>query len=68
MAVPQQFDAMNVKTRSGVTPGLKMSLIVSRPSLPMVKFGSTVMRIVSPGPRPPGRSGESFQGMAISWT
>jgi hypothetical protein len=66
--VPQCWKARKVKIRSGVaTRSLKMSLMVMRPKLPAVKFGSTVNRMVSPaaGARP--ATLRSFQGMEISW-
>ncbi len=63
---PQTWDAMNVKTRSGVTPGLKMSLKVARPEAPIVKLGSRVTVTVSPAFGAAPLLVSNFHGRAIS--
>ena len=60
---------MNVKMRSGLaTLLLKTSLIVMRPYCPAVKFGSTVIRSVSPALSGFPSLLNKLQGMRSSWT
>ena len=66
--VPQHWDDMKVKTRSGTTSALKTSFMVMRNRASVQKFGSTVTPILSPAFGTTPSRHRSGQGMKISCT